>query len=237
MTRLENQQKKNYFRQIIFLSILILFFLFFLFTYGLKFIVNISLFLANLSHPQRNINYSKSEIINEFLLPPEIYNIPTATNSSNIKINGKAESGKKLLIFVNGQIQHDFDLQDDFFETEITLEPSENLIYLVIKDPKTNKKRQSDLYKVVYKNKKPELAIISPENNSKVTQEEIKIEGKTEKEVFVKINNNPVVVNADGQFSYLVRLQQGENKFMISASDIAGNEEQKELTINYQKDE
>lgn len=199
--------------------------------------IDASLFIANLSHPQRSEKIFSSENNTQYLLPPEIFNLPTATNSSVLKISGRAEIGKDLQIFVNGVNQTEFNLTEETFETEINLEKGENLIYLILKDPQTNKKKKSEIYKVFYKAEKPRLEIIRPENNSIVKEEEIKIEGKTEKEVLVKINENPVVVNANNEFIYPLKLQPGENKISIKATDIAGNEEIKELTINYQKED
>lgn len=199
--------------------------------------IDVSLFIANLSHPQRSEKIFSSENNTQYLLPPEIFNLPTATNSSVLKISGRADIGKDLQIFVNGVNQTEFNLTEETFETEINLEKGENLIYLILKDPQTNKKKKSEIYKVFYKAEKPRLEIIKPENNSIVKEEEIKIEGKTEKEVLVKINDNPVVVNANNEFIYPLKLQPGENKISIKATDIAGNEEIKELTINYQKED
>ena len=63
------------------------------------------------------------------------------------------------------------------------------------------------------------------------------IKGVTDKEVFIKINDFPVVVNANGDWETSIKLNEGNNSIIIIASDLAGNTETKTLTINYQKEE
>lgn len=235
-SRLEIRNEKKYFQKIIVYFFLFILFIAFIVTFGIKILINITLFIADITHPKIENSLPKNQK-NEVLLPPEVYEIPSATNSSKIIVKGKANAGKNLSFFINNSFQKEITLEDDLFETELELSSSENLIYLVLKNPKTKEKKQSEVYRVIYKKEKPKLEIISPKDQEKVNQEEIKILGKTEKEVFVKINDLPVVVGADGQFSYQLKLQPGENKISITATDIAGNVETKELTIIYQKED
>jgi len=62
------------------------------------------------------------------------------------------------------------------------------------------------------------------------------VKGTTDKETFVKINENPVIVDALGNFEKTITLQnEGENTIQITAQDIAGNLENKEIKVFYQK--
>jgi len=45
-----------------------------------------------------------------------------------------------------------------------------------------------------------------------------------------------VVVSGDGKFTYSVRIKEGENIIRVVATDVAGNEEVKEIKVIYEKD-
>lgn len=227
------QRKKN--RQFWFylLSFLIVIFIFF--TIGIRVLINIIVFIAEITHPTEEIiTKNKNE---NFFTPAEIVEIPTATNSSTIKIIGKGEEGKKIFLYVNNKKQQEKELNEDNFEILAELEEGENLVYLITKDPKTNEEKKSKIYRVIYKSEKPQLEIIFPKDGETINQEEIQVVGKTQKEVFVKINEMPVVVDADGDFKYQLRLEKGENIINVTASDIAGNETSLNLKVYYEKND
>ena len=229
-------QQISYFRRIVFYFFLLILTIIFVATIGIKFLINLTLFIADITHPKIENSFSQSKNL-ELFLPPEILEIPTATNSPKIKISGKATKGKNLSLFINNQLKEKIFLENDFFEMAIDLPSFKNSLYFILEDPKTKEKKQSNVYQVIYKKEKPKLEIISPKDQEKINQEEIVIIGKTDKEVMVKINDLPVVVSATGQFSYSLKLQSGENKIIVTATDIAGNQETKELTVIYQKED
>lgn len=229
-------QQKKYFHQIIFYLLLLILIIIFIATIGIKLLINTTIFVAEISH--RNRDYSNQKTAKtDYILPPKILELPNATNSAKIPIIIKAVSGKNLSIFLNDDLYKEATLQENFFKTDIDLTPGENSIYLILEDPQTKEKKQSVMYRLIYKNEKPKLEITSPQNQEKVSKDEIVIAGQTDKEVFVKISNLPVVVDAEGKFSSTLKLTQGENKIKIEAQDIAGNIEIKELTVIYQKED
>ncbi|MDD4613877.1 MAG: stalk domain-containing protein [Caldisericia bacterium] len=66
-----------------------------------------------------------------------------------------------------------------------------------------------------------------------VSEETVLIEGKTEPEALVTIDDEEVTVKEDGSFSHEVTLEVGENEFVVIAKDLAGNETKKTLTVIY----
>ena len=54
---------------------------------------------------------------------------------------------------------------------------------------------------------------------------------------FIKINDFPIVVDANGNWETNIKLKDGDNLITIIASDLAGNTESKIITVNYQKEE
>jgi bacillopeptidase F len=113
------------------------------------------------------------------------------------------------------------------------LDERQNQFYVKSKDIYSKKSVQSKLYDVTYINQPPTLEITSPQDGKKYYEPNISIEGETDKEIFVKINNMPVVIKADGTFSYPHTLNKGENKINVVAVDLAGNTTEKTLNVVY----
>lgn len=63
----------------------------------------------------------------------------------------------------------------------------------------------------------PLLEVISPEDKLITSQEFVKVEGKTEKEVRVTINNQEVLSDKNGYFEKIIDLQRGVNMIKITA--------------------
>ena len=126
---------------------------------------------------------------------------------------------------------------NDVFSEEIgDLEKGDNNFYIQAKSKDSKIKKNTITYKVFYKNEKPKLDISEPSDNSTTNNQEIKVKGSTDRETYVRVNDLPVVVDASGGFETTVRLKDGDNQIVITASDIAGNMETKFLKTTYQKD-
>ena len=98
-------------------------------------------------------------------------------------------------------------------------------------------KKTTDTFTVLYKPEKPKLEISEPSDRSTVNNPEVTVKGKTDKEVYIRVNGLPVVVNAQGDFDATVRLKEGENTIAVDAEDVAGNFETKTLVVTYQKED
>lgn len=229
---MKNFSKNNLFIYIFFFLITIILIL----TIGLKILLNSSIFIANF------FNEKKPEPLNktvDFYGSLNIDNIPTATNSSRFIVSGSVINYDKIQFFINDKKTNEINtLSNNSFSEEIgELIEGENKVYLkaVSNDLKSSKK--SDIFTVIYKPNKPKLEIIEPQDKTKLSKQEILLKGKTDKEVFIKINNLPITVDVNGNFQTTVKLKEGDNSILITAEDIAGNLETKNLTIIYQKED
>lgn len=63
----------------------------------------------------------------------------------------------------------------------------------------------------------PKLEITKPANNSKVEQEKIVIEGLTEAETLIEINEKSILVNEDNSFVHELKLVPGANTITVKA--------------------
>lgn len=231
MRRLYKHRKKQIYHYLIVLFLVI----FFLFTIGPKIIINTSLFFANLSGREKQDKSGLSS--NSYLLPPEIVDIPDATSSAQIKVKIQAINGKKLSIYVNDILQDKSLLDSDQYEADITLDKGENSIYATLEDPKTKEKKDSPTYKVVYIKEKPKLEIDSPHDQDKLKNEDVVVNGTTDKGNSVRINSAPAITDSEGKFSYKLRLKSGENKITVESRDIAGTITSADLTVFYEKED
>lgn len=236
MSRLTNHERKQFAYKSIFLIGLTLTFIIFLLSFGFKLIINGSLFINQLANSSKNSsdNIKTEQALTSLLVDPP----PSATSSSSLLITGSTVNFDAVEIYLNSEKITDGFVTTDTFSEEITgLEKGENFIYVIAKSKKTKNTKKSPVFSVLLKTEKPKLEITQPNDNSKTNKQEIKIEGKTDKETYIKVNSQPIVVDSQGVFQTLLRLNDGDNSIEIIAEDIVGNQEKKTLKVTYSKDD
>jgi hypothetical protein len=235
MSRLEKHLEKETKKRMIFLVLFFLVAIYLSFTFGLPLIINTSVFISQLNQKPTSV-LSKNQNNNYALLT--INEIPMATNSSKIDISGSTFNLDKVTIYLNSKKIKEKNVYGnlDFTEEITNLNPGNNEIYFLGFNKKGEMIKKTKPFVILYKDSKPKLEITSPKDNTTVDDQSLTIKGTTDKETVVKINEAPVVVDALGNFEADVGLIEGENKIKITASDIAGNQEEKTLTVTYQKE-
>lgn len=237
MRKFEFGQKKKMKSTIVLLlvGLVVAFYLFF--TVGLKLILNTSVFLANI--------FSKDAQTDPLNKNTDVYgsvnidDIPVATNSAKIVLTGSVINYSKLDFFINGDIVEKKKMTTtDIFTIEIgDLVRGENEVYVRASTEDGKNTKKTPVYTVVYKDEKPKLEINEPADKTTISNPEVTVKGITDKEVLIKVNDLPVVVDVNGGFDSTVRLKEGDNTIVITASDTAGNTEEKTLTITYRKED
>lgn len=236
MSRLQRHQQKKFAQQAVLFIVLIVAFVIFLATFGFKIIINGSLFineLANNSKGKSNKQTVKQTLTSLLIDPPS-----AATNSSHLVVSGTTVNLDIVEIYLNGEKVTDSFVTGDSFSEEISgLEKGENSLYFIGKSKTSSETKKSTKFNVIYKSEKPKLEVTEPADNAKTNKQEIKVAGKTDKETYIKVNGQPVVVDASGGFQTMYKLQEGDNTLEIIAEDIVGNTETKSLKVNYSKDD
>lgn len=235
MSKLQRHQQKKYRSQIIGYLFLLVIIIIFIATIGVKLLISASLFVINHT-PKNNKTQDSGETATDLILPPEIFNAPTATNTAEIVLQIRSTPKKNLSFYINDVKQKEIIPEEETFETTITLEKGNNTVSMIMDDPTSKTKKTSREYTIIYKDEKPALEITSPRDLDTTSKNEILIEGNTESEVIIHINNLPIIVDSEGKFSYSLRLKEGENHITIEAIDIADNYETKAITVYYQKE-
>ena len=170
--------------------------------------------------------------------PPNLSPIPLYTKDAEIKIEGYAEAGTEVVLHVNENEAGETVAEKggQFTFSSVTLKNGENKISAIAKDGAGNESLKSSILKVILDKEPPELAITKPKAGQQFSGDNNKITvvGKTEPGATVKINNNQANVLGDGSFSFtFIASNEGEIKSTITATDRAGNETAKEITVTY----
>ncbi|MFZ6034924.1 MAG: hypothetical protein ACOYUB_02150 [Patescibacteria group bacterium] len=230
------QRKKMKSTIVILLAGLVILF-YFLFTVGIKLILNSSVFVANMF--SKNSPAAPLNKTTDVYGSVDIEDIPVATNSAKIIVNGSVVNYTKLDFYLNGEVVETKDMtSNEIFNIEIgDLEKGKNEVYIKARTEDGQNTKKTQVYEVLYKDEKPKLDISEPADRATVSSPEVTIKGTTDKEVLIKVNDLPVVVDVNGNFDSTVRLKDGDNSISIRAEDIAGNVESKTLTVTYRKED
>ena len=224
--KLEKESKRNFYLSIF--GILILFFL--LVKYGLPLLANFSLWISG--SKQASLPSSNST---EFVMPPQLDPLPTATNSAKFVLSGKSLPLATISFYLNENLvdKTQSDKKGEF-SFESSLSKGDNKIYVKATLDKKNS-GPSEILTVLFKDSKPNLNINSPSDGQQFSkdQNEVNVSGTTDSEVKVTINGFWAIVDQSNNFNYKLKLQNGENTIKIVAEDQTGNKTQKEIKVKY----
>nr|MBI5455572.1 hypothetical protein [Candidatus Levybacteria bacterium] len=230
-SRLSKYSEKKTRKTIILNIVGIIIVLYLLFKFGIGLLINFSLFLSGSKDQQGIIGQN---ILN-YIAPPTLNPLPTATNSAQIKISGKSVKDAKIELFINDDKIDETDVDDKGeFSFENTLKNGNSQIKarVVIKNKKSD---FSNTLNIIYTNSAPSLEISSPQDGAqfKKDQNTANVTGKTDPAVNVTVNGFWAVISDNNNFSYNLPLQNGDNEIKVVAIDQAGNKTEKTIKVNY----
>ena len=168
--------------------------------------------------------------------PPRLDPLPEATNDERIEIKGTSEPGSTAILILNNEKIETIVNDKGEFNYTFNLDNGENTIIAQSKDREGNVSAETDEYAVVYDNEPPEVEIKSPGEGERffgLKERQIIIEGSTEQNVNITINDKFVAVDSDGTFAFATTLKEGDNEFKIKVTDNAGNTTETGLKVNY----
>ncbi len=235
MSRLERHQKNQLTAKIVVFSVILLIVVYFVLTIGFKLLFSMSLFIAGMTNKTGSVPLTKtSDIVGSV----DVNSIPVATNSATITVGGSVMNLNKIEFYINDVKVKSvtLDASDSFNEDIGNLQKGDNSVYVKAFSSDGQLQKHSKTFDVFYKPDKPKLDISQPADKTKTDNPDIVVHGTTDKETFVKINDSPAVVDANGTFDMDIQLKEGDNPITVTATDDAGNTETKTLTVTYQKD-
>lgn len=201
--------------------------------FGIPFLVRLATFLGEIKSSTKTVEKEDTTPP----LPPKLRPLPEATYKEKITIQGFAEPGSIVKIFLNEELEKEVVVETDgSFTTEaISLSLGKNKIKAKAYDQAGNESKDSGIMIIYFDKTPPELEVLSPKDGASFSGEEkeVEITGKTESGASLKINGHLVILDNEGNFSYPLNLSEGENIIQIEAVDKAENKTEKEITVFY----
>lgn len=174
---------------------------------------------------------------NELLTPPDLIGVPDATQSARISFSGSVPYKEgSIEIYVNDQLSDEIDLDGEDFEVKgLGLKKGSNTIKARYRNDSKTSAFTED-FTVNYLSDKPKLEVSNPSDNSTFTKADksIQVKGLTDPDNTVTVNSFRAIVNSEGEFTYQLQLNDGENQIMIEATNPAGISTQTSLKVTYQ---
>ena len=203
--------------------------------FGVKALIGFSLLVDKL----RGTTPTTSQQSQLIILPPTIDPPPTATNSATISVTGKGQTGLTLVLYVNNSEFKKLAVGEDgtFMVANVSLTNGTNTISAKLTDAKDNVSDLSNIVSVTYGNTPPRLVISDPTDNTTISGDlnTVTVNGMTDDNVTVTINDRMVVIKTDNSFSYNYPLNEGDNILNIVATDTAGNQTTVQHKVTYHK--
>lgn len=164
--------------------------------------------------------------------PPELVLLEPAENNGFVKnslmtVRGVTSSDASVIINGNQATVN----EEGQFLIDLVLDEGENIIRVVASDPVGN---QSSVERYInLSTTGPTITLSSVPDGLTVTDPSLRVSGQTSPGVQLQVNGNPTPVDANGNFSALVPLQGGNNRIVVTASDLAGNASTVERNVHY----
>jgi hypothetical protein len=225
LSEVENQQSL---RSAVIFGGLTIFIILFVIFFGIPIFGKISSLFVKKSNPTITQNIT--------LLPPNLIAPPQHTNQQSIIIKGSTLPNSKVKIFFNNSSDETISDSSGNFAMNITLTKGANIIYGQTIDSNGNISNNSSSFTVNFTNQTPNLTINTPANNQVFygdSQKTITIQGSTDVNNTVTINDHITVLDTNGKFSLPFNLSEGDNQLKIISADQAGNKKQIDLKVTF----
>ena len=168
--------------------------------------------------------------------PPKFNYFTTSTNQQNITISGNSEAGATVKLIFNGSPQEVVADNSGIFSFNLQLPNGISTFSATAVDQAGNISQKTQDYQVTFDNKPPDLSITSPGDGTSFfgsNQRQVTIQGKTESDSQITINDRIISVDDTGTFQYTTTLNEGANSFNVKSTDQAGNSTEKNITLNF----
>lgn len=232
-SRLARKETQKSYNRLIFTSLGTILLIVIIFFAGIPALVKFSAFLGEVKTSSQPIAPSDET---SPLLPPQFEPLPEATNNPQVTISGFAQAGKEIEIYLNSELvgKTTVDADGKFLYSNLLVGEGENRIKAYTADGE-RKSEASKTFFVTYKKTAPNLEVSKPEEGTSFSKENktIRIDGKTDPDVSVTVNDRWAIVSSSGSFYAIYTLSDGENILKIKAVDPAGNETTLERKVTY----
>lgn len=236
-SRLRRNVEKQSRKQLIFSTVGIIVILFMLLKFGSIVVAGISGVFIRFNEASNNSDELKT---NFTIRRPILDDLPSATNSASVIIAGLSDETNEgyIEIYLNGLSKEEIKIENDkSFEITLSgLREGENTIKARFKTTDDKLSEFSDEQLIRYSLDEPKIEVSFPSESQefKKGDEQINIQGKTEPpDNSVTVNGFRSIVDDEGNFSYYLKLNDGENTISIEAESLSGVKTKKEIKVRY----
>jgi hypothetical protein len=170
-------------------------------------------------------------------IPPVFSELPSATSRGTIIINGLAEPGATIKLYLNGPLVDTTTASNDgmFTFANVQLIKGRNTFFAKAVNEKGQESAASERVTVVFDDEPPVLTISEPEDEEVIENwdRRILVRGSVDKRSTVRVNDQLVVVRPDLTFEFLLGVSDGEHEIVVTATDEAGNTTTQRMTVTY----
>ncbi len=170
--------------------------------------------------------------------PPIFKDVPSAVKDTTMNLEGFAEPGATVTLFVNGPQAGEALASGEgtFLFENVALINGRNSIFAKAIDGSGNEGEKSQTLSIAVDNDKPKIEISSPKDNETVANlnNRITITGSVNEKVELKINDKYATLRPDNTFEYSLGVSEGMVTIKITATDEAGNSATEEITVKYE---
>ncbi|HEX6977511.1 MAG TPA: Ig-like domain-containing protein [Patescibacteria group bacterium] len=223
------EEKRNVRSAIIFGGLTLLIIIFFLF-FGIPLVARVASFFSGMKGGT-TVDTTNLPVPP----PPDFSTLPEFTKDQKLHVEGSAQPGSTVLLYFNDQPTEVKADDSGKFKNDFSLVKGNNTLYAKAKN-KAGVGEASDKFTIVYDTEAPKLDISSPHDGDSFfgdKQKQLTIEGTTEAEASVTVNDRIAIVGSDGKFRLTIDLSSGENTINISSTDRAGNKKETSLKVNF----
>lgn len=162
--------------------------------------------------------------------PPIISDIPEATHSATVAINGYAQPGIDVVMYLNGaEIGRKLTSESGTFSFQnVPISSGDNSVYAYTATPQGLMSEKSKEYTITLDNEKPTVTLDSPKDGEVMrgTSQRIAtfVGGVNEEGAKVYIGERMAILTSEGKFNLPYQLIEGDQEVVVKAVDAAGNE-------------
>ena len=226
-----NLERKS--KRLLYLSIAGIIVVIFLFIrFGIPLLINFSLFIGG----RNSRDTTTTDNTPSYLAAPILNPTFTATNSAQVSLSGVGSNNETVDLYVNNSLQNSTDTKNDgsFTFTNVSLSNGDNTIKVIAKNGKT-KSDFSDPITITYKNSPVSLSVDNPHDGDSFSKDQnsVVVSGKTDPDAKVTVNDFWAIVDDNGNYTYNLHLNNGDNQIKVIATDPAGNKTENDLKVTY----
>jgi hypothetical protein len=231
-SRLRTTEERKNLRTAVVLGVLTVLLIGGIFVFGLPTVAKFAAFLTDLRKSGEPVEVNDATPP----APPRLDSLPEATNKTSVEVSGESEPGATVILVLNGESREVLADSQGSFRLTFELNDGKNTLSASAKDASGNESQKTDEFTLTFDDEEPSLNITSPSEGASFfgsKQRQIVIEGTTEAEASLTINDRFVLVEEDGSFAFATTLSDAENTFNLKSQDKAGNQTEKSLKVNF----